>query len=278
MTIGKDKKRYLIHCDLEGVSGIVNYDQVNPSKPLYEQGRKIFNEELLSLVKGLHESGADEIYAYDHHYFGTNIDIFKMPRYVKIICGKPLYKYNWIGNKDESFTGVILLGLHSKAGTPDGLLAHSYEHDIKDIRINNCSVGEIGMEAAIAGDFGTPLILITGDSNGVEEAGEMIKNIESVTVKRSLSKTGAICYPLEYTISKIYNAAKKIVKNPPDVDPVKFEPPVLLEVELYNTDFLDKMRKKFGDCFEKNSNVIKIIKNSVLDAWSDYILKKLSVI
>ena len=273
-----DKKRYIIHCDLEGVSGVVNYDQVNPSKPLYEHGRQIFMAELNCLVESLGSAGADAIYTYDHHYFGINIDVSKIPSYVKLICGKPLYRNNWLGDESLFFTGAILLGLHSKAGTPHGLLAHSYEHDIKDIRINDLSVGEICMEAAIAGDFDVPVLLITGDSKGIEEAKQIIKNIESVIVKESIGAGSALCYPLENSLKKIKKAAEKIVNNPPQVNLFKFDGPVRLEVELYQTEFLKKMRQKYKGDFKDRDDVIIIKKDRVVDAWSDYILKKLSVL
>ena len=278
MSNKTNKKKYIIHCDLEGISGIVNYDQVNPGNPLYVHGQKLFTAELNSLVEGLHEGGAEEIYTYDHHYFGINIDISKIPSYVRLICGKPLYKDNWTGEKGSPFSGAILLGLHSKACTSGGLLAHSYEHDIKDIRINGFSVGEIGMEAAIAGDFDVPILLITGDSKGVEEAKSIIRNIESVVVKDSLGSGSAVCFPLKYTTAQIRSAAKKIVIEPPEVNLFKFNGPVTLEVELYHTQFLKNMRKNFRKNFEDKDDIITIRKGSVIESWSEYLRKKLSVL
>lgn len=278
MSHKTNKQKYIIHCDLEGISGIVNYDQVNPSKSLYAHGQKLFMAELNSLIEGLHEGGAEEIYTYDHHYDGINIDISKIPSYVRLICGKPLYKNNWTGDNESPFSGAILLGLHSKARTSGGLLAHSYEHDIKDIRINGFSVGEIGMEAAIAGDFNVPIILITGDSKGVEEAKSIIHNIESVVVKDSSGSRGAVCFPLKYTTAQIRAAAKKIVATPPKVNLFKFNGPITLEVEFYQTQFLKNMKKSFRKFFEDKDDVIIIRKNSVLESWSEYLRKKLSVL
>ncbi len=278
MSNKTNKKKYIIHCDLEGISGIVNYDQVDPGNSLYSHGQKLFTAELNSLIEGLHEGGAEEIYTYDHHYFGTNIDISRIPSYVNLICGKPLYKDNWTGEKGSPFSGAIFLGFHSKAGTPEGLLAHSYEHDIKDIRINGFSVGEIGMEAAIAGDFDVPVLLITGDSRGVEEAKSMIRNIESVVVKDSLGPGSAVCFSLEYTTTQIRSAAKRIVTEPPEVDLFKFNGTVTLEVELYHTQFLKNMRKNFRNFFKDNDDIITIRKESVIESWSEYIRKKLYVL
>ncbi len=270
-----EKKRYMIHCDLEGISGVVRQDQVNPSKPSYNTGQKLFMAEVKKLVEGLHEGGAEEIYLYDHHYFGTNIDIMAMPAYSKVICGKPLYKDNWTGEKNSPYTGVILLGFHSKSETPGGLLAHSYEHDIKDIRVNGFSVGEIGMEAAIAGEFGVPVLLVTGDSEGIKEAEKIISNIRSVVVKESVDFHSAVCYPMEHNAERIKNAAKEIAQSPPNVNLFKFDSPIKLEVELYDTPFLKMMEKHYGEVFKGSSNVVTLDGEKLAGCWKKYIERKL---
>ncbi len=144
--------KFMIRCDIEGVTGVVSYEQAEPCKSEYVFGQKMFMSDLIACIKGLLSGEADEIVVYDEHYYGRNIDLSAIPENVKTICGKPPYHPDWAGGLDETFTGVILLGFHSKFGTPGGLLPHSYELDIKDITINGLSVGEIGIEAAIAGD------------------------------------------------------------------------------------------------------------------------------
>ncbi len=269
------KKKYIIHCDLEGITGIVRGEQVDPASPLYENGQKLFMEDFMFLIEGLREGGATEIYAYDQHYFGTNIDMMRIPSYVRVICGKPLYAYNWVGETETPFVGAILLGLHAKSGNADSLLSHSYEYDIKDIRINGFSVGEIGLEAAIAGDFNVPLVLITGDSDGVAEAKKIVKNIKSVIVKESIGYNSAVCYPVAYTSRMIRDAAKDIVTHPPDVPLFKFDGPIDLEVELHNTPFLTTMHNFFSEFFKEKKDTFKIHGANVADTWKEYLKRKL---
>ena len=163
-------KRYMVRCDIEGVSGVVSYEQAEPGKREYAFGHEMFMSDLIALLQGLNAGGADEVVIYDEHYYGRNIDMGELVCNVSAICGKPPYRPDWAGGLDASFAGVVLLGFHSKFGTPGGLLHHTYELDIRDLRINGVSVGEIGMEAAIAGDYGVPVVLVTGDSAGVAEA------------------------------------------------------------------------------------------------------------
>jgi D-amino peptidase len=188
--------RYMIRTDMEGVGGVVSYEQARPGAPEYARAQESFMAELVALVEGLRQGGAGLVVIYDEHYWGRNIDVARLPQGTQAICGKPPYRSDWAGGLDPSFAGMILLGLHSKDGTPGGLLPHTYEHDIADLVLNGVSIGEIGMEAAIAGDFDVPTVMITADSAGVAEATSLLPGIQTVTTKVSLGETGAVCLPL----------------------------------------------------------------------------------
>ena len=203
-------KRWMIRCDIEGVSGVVSYDQAEPGKPEYEFGLRMFQADLLACIEGLLAGGADEIVIYDEHYYGRNINPAWLPEGVSFIAGKPPYRADWAGGLDKTFAGVVLVGFHSKFGTPGGLLHHSYELDIRDLRLNGTSVGEIGMEAAIGGDYGVPLVLMTGDSAGCREAEALVPGVRTVAVKESLGETGGRCLPLSVSASRIRAAAKAV--------------------------------------------------------------------
>ena len=166
--------KFMIRSDIEGVSGIVSYEQAEPGKNEYEAGRRLFMNDLLALVVGLREGGAGEIHIYDEHCAGRNILLDELPEDVYIYVGKPPYTNDWAGGIDESFDGLIMLGYHSMRGTPNALLNHTYEPDLRGLILNGLHVGEIGMEIAIAECFGVPLALITGDSEGVREAKELV--------------------------------------------------------------------------------------------------------
>jgi len=95
-------KKYMIRCDIEGVSGVVSYEQAEPGNPEFEFGKRMFMSDLLALIDGLNQGGADEIWGYDEHYYGRNIDIDRLPKNVTSICGKPPYRLNWAGKLDDS--------------------------------------------------------------------------------------------------------------------------------------------------------------------------------
>src|SRR4051812_29902750 len=162
-------RSFHIRCDMEGVSGVVNLAQVTPNAPEYAQAREWFMAELLGLIEGLREGGATDVSVYDEHWFGRNIDLARIPSGVRVFVGKPPYRADWAGGLDGSHAGMILHGLHSMDGTGE-TLAHTYEPDFRAITLNGVSVGEVGMEAAVAGDWDVPLVLVIADSAGAAEA------------------------------------------------------------------------------------------------------------
>jgi D-amino peptidase len=261
-------KKFMIRCDMEGVTGIVSYEQAEPGKSEYEEGRRLFMSDLNAAIKGLHDGGADEIHIYDEHFYGRNIILDEIPEYVYTYCGKPNYTIESAGGLDESFTGMILLGFHSKAGTENALLNHTYEPDIADINLNGISVGEIGMEGAVAGSFGVPILMYTGDSEGALEMKKLSPDTICVNVKESLSENGAVCFPASMTYKMIYDAAYKIAKDTPSAAPLNFGETELI-ITFRDTPYAAKYYELYGyaPITGENANV----------CWVEYLRRKAKV-
>lgn len=262
-------KKYMIRCDMEGVSGIVGYEQADPAQTEYPDGVRWFMSDLNALINGLRAGGADEIHVYDEHFYGRNIDISQLddPNVI-LYCGKPPYRPDWAGGLDGSFAGLILLGFHSRRGTKDALLNHTYEPDIRNLKLNGVSVGEIGMEAAIAGDFGVPLVMLTADSEGIREAKELVGDVRAVSVKESLAEFGAVCYPLKHTYEKIFETAKRTAEQGAE-SKVYACGKTTLEVEFFDTPFAAKYRELYKNTVIHGENV--------LSCWAEYWKRKLEV-
>jgi len=254
---------------MEGVSGVVSYLQVEPGQPDYAFGRSMFHSDLMACLEGLLAGGAEEIVIYDEHYFGRNVDPSWLPEHVSVICGKPPYRADWAGGLDAAFEGVILLGFHSKFGTRNGLLHHSYEPDICNLRLNGVSVGEIGMEAAIAGDFGVPVLLVTGDSAGMREAERLLPGVRTARVKESISSAGGQCYPLSVTAGWIRDAARFIVENPPAVKPRRVGPRAELEIRFNPGSYLEAFRRLYAPRMQ-NDHTIILKGHGATEVWAKY--------
>lgn len=268
-------KKYMIRCDIEGVSGVVSYDQAEPGKSEYAFGLRMFQSDLCACIEGLRQGGASEIVVYDEHYYGRNIDPGWLPADVAFIAGKPPYRAEWAGGLDAGFAGLVLVGFHSKYGTPGGLLHHSYELDIRELRLNGVSVGEIGMETAIAGDFGVPPVLMTGDSAGCAEAEALTPGVRTVAVKESLGETGGRCLPLSVTAAMIREAARDAAAREPRSKPWSLGPDVTLEVSLNPGFYAESVRRMFAPDLNPAGELV-LHGPSATAVWADYWQRKLA--
>ncbi len=268
------EKKFNIRCDLEGVSGVVRPVQSDPSQPEYAQTCEWFMEELLALIEGLYDGGATEVTVFDEHWYGTNVDISRLPRGVKVICGKPAYQPTWAGGIDSSTTGMIMHGFHSMEGTGH-VLAHTYEPDFKAIRLNGVKMGEIGMEAAIAGDWGVPMVMITADDKGVEEAQKLLPGVVGVTTKMSRALHGAECFALDDVTAQIYRAAAQVAQKLPAVKPYKLKGKAVMQCDYFAGPYVEALRKLYPKTFVAK-NTVQIEAKTATAAWSQLWKMKLA--
>ncbi|QHI69832.1 M55 family metallopeptidase [Tichowtungia aerotolerans] len=256
--------KVMIRSDVEGVTGVTTYTEAENS----EFGRAMLMNDLLACIDGLLAGGATEIVVYDEHTDGRNVDMAALPKEVSVIRGKPHYTPEW-GGIDDSYDAMVIVGLHAKSGTPGAVLPHSYSRKNLDIRLNGRSFGEIGVEAAVAGDFGVPLWLITGDSAGMAEAESDIPGVRTVSVKKSFGENEAQCFSAVKTAEMIRTAAKEALENPPDVKPFKIEGPVKLQIDLADSDYTEKLKARYGSEFDGNTFCLD--GPTVTAVWSRYL-------
>ena len=267
----------MIRCDIDGVSGVMHPDQVRPGAPDYSFGRRMFMAELMALLKGLSSGGALEAVLYDEHGKGMNIEPDDLPQSVSYICGKPPYRIDWAGGLDRTFDGVILLGYHAKAESKPAILPHTYEDDILSLTLNGIAIGEIGMEAAVAGDFGVPVVLVTGDSAGIQEATAILPRTIGVIVKDALVGGGALCYALTETTELITRAAKQITESPPNAEPYFFGEDVTLEVGLRPGPYRQSYRALYPEGWQ-DEHTVQLTGSSVTAVWAKYWRRKIKAL
>lgn len=261
--------RLMIRCDVEGVTGVVHPTQADPASPGFAYGLEMLHEDVNAVVTGLLSTGDHEIWIYDMHYFGRNLDMRRLDPHVRVVCGKPFYRPGDVGGLTSDFNGQILVGLHSRAGTNE-LLSHSYEHQIQNMLLNGVPVGEIGMEAALAGELGVPTILVSGDSAGCAEAAALVSGIVSVPVKDSLGLYHGVCYPVSRTGEWLRVGAQRAVAKLEKIRPYAVSTPVSLVMHLENGTFADQVRARLPSCVLPDGR-LEIKAASVAAAWLQYL-------
>jgi D-amino peptidase len=181
----QEARKIYISADMEGVGGVVSDAQLGPGGFEYARFRGFMTDEVLAAIEGARAGGATEILVSDSHGNGQNILIERLPDDIMVVRSwpRPLAMMDGI---DETFDGVIFLGYHASTGNTEGIRAHTMSSaNLTDVSLNGIPVSEAGWNAAIAGQFGVPVIMISGDDAIVREAQAQLGDIEGAVVKEA---------------------------------------------------------------------------------------------
>ena len=174
-----------ISADMEGVAGAVTGDQLGPGGFEYERFRTFMTAEVNAAIDAARAAGAEQILVSDSHGNGQNLLIEQLPNDVMVVRAwpRPLGMMDGI---DDTFDGAIFLGYHSSTSNRRGVRAHTMSSaNITELRLNGIAMSEAGLNAAIAGQFGVPVILVSGDDVAVAETQVIIGEVEGAVVKWS---------------------------------------------------------------------------------------------
>lgn len=184
---GKGPFKVYISADMEGVTGVVTEQQLGPGGFEYSQYRQFMTNEVLAAIAGAIEAGATEILVSDSHGNGQNLLIDQFPDDIQIIRSWPR-RMMMMEGIDASFDAVVFIGYHSSTTNTEGVRAHTMSSaNLAAVRINGIEMPEAGINAAIAGHFGVPVVAISGDDAIVKEAQSIIGPIEGAVVKEAIS-------------------------------------------------------------------------------------------
>ncbi|MFE1149576.1 M55 family metallopeptidase [Streptomyces albidoflavus] len=224
--------RILISVDMEGVSGIVHPRETNPDGYDYGRARASMTAEANAAVAGVldAEPGA-EVWVADAHGSYRNLLPEELDRRARLVRGKPR-PLGMLGGIDERTDAVLFVGYHVRAGTGPGVLAHTMSDALLDVRVDGRSLGEIGLNAAMAGHLGVPVVLLSGDDAACAEVRELVPGVRTVAVKEALGQFAAAGLHPEEARERLRRAAAEAVAGRAEVRPFALSGPVAVEVDL----------------------------------------------
>ncbi|MGI8995258.1 MAG: M55 family metallopeptidase [Pyrinomonadaceae bacterium] len=221
-----------IAADMEGVVGVVTAEQLGPQGFEYQRFREFMTQEVNAAIEAAFEAGATEIVASDSHGNGQNLLIEKLPQNITLVRAfpRPLMMMQGI---DETFAGVIFLGYHSGTTNTQGVRAHTMSSArLADMRLKNISLSEGGINAAIAGHFNVPVLMVSGDDAAVKELTALLGDVEGAVVKWSSGFHSARTLMPEAAYGLIREKVKKAIGRMKDFKPYKLAPPIQLDVRF----------------------------------------------
>ncbi|QQS40431.1 MAG: M55 family metallopeptidase [Acidobacteriota bacterium] len=226
------KMKIYISADMEGVVGAVSADQLGPGGFEYQKFREFMTAEVNAAIEAAREAGATEIVVSDSHGNAQNLLMEKLPKDILLVRGfpRPLMMMEGI---DETFDGVIFLGYHSSTSNPDGVRAHTMSSArLADVRLNDVTMTEGSFNAAIAGHFGVPVIMISGDDAAVKEVTDVVGDIEGAVVKWNYGFHSARTMMPEAAYALIREKVRNAMGRIGDFKPYKVSAPVKLDVRF----------------------------------------------
>jgi D-amino peptidase len=217
--------------DIEGVAGIVERSQGSVDGGWeHDLGRKLMTAEANAAIEGALEAGATEIVVNDSHGPMRNLIPTDLHPAARLIQGrvKPMFMVEGL---DESFDAVLLVGFHAPAGVRDGVLNHAFHP--YELRYNGVVWSEIGLTASIAGHYGVPVALVTGDDAAIRDAARTIPSHVGVSVKRGISRLAGESLHPEEARRRISAAARHSLERIAEWKPLEVEQPVTIEMDFY---------------------------------------------
>ncbi len=221
-----------ISADMEGVVGVVTNEQLGPQGFEYARFREFMTQEVNAAIEGAIAAGATEIVVSDSHGNGQNLLIEKLPKNVTLIRAwpRPLMMMQGI---DETFAGAIFIGYHTGTTNSQGVRAHTISSArLADVRLKGIAVSEAGLNAAIAGHFNVPVIMVSGDDAVVKETKALLGDVEGAVVKWASGFHSARTIMPDASYQLIREKVKTAIGRIKDFKPYKLTPPIAVDVRF----------------------------------------------
>ena len=237
--------------DMEGVAGIVKWQQVSGGEKLYDEGRVLYTEEINAAVRGAKAAGATEIVVMDNHGAGGAYDFNSLlPELLDPAC-EFVVQQEWTEYTaflESGCDAALLVGMHAMAGTPDGVLSHTVSGQAwRSLRFNGRLVGETGINAAVCGHWGAPVVLVTGDRAVCREARDLFGDgVTTVEVKEGIGRFSARSKTPAVARELIEEGARKALSDLSAVAPYDPGRPSEIEIEFMTPDRLQEYANRKG--------------------------------
>lgn len=233
--------KIFVMVDMEGISGICKSEQVSASSPHYADGRRFLTDDVNACVDGLFAGGAKKVVVRDAHSSGFNLLWDQLDERAEYIQGRS-GKERMPGIK--RFDGLILLGYHAMAGTPEAILEHTMSSKgWQNFYLNGKKAGEIAIDAGMAADHDVPTIMVSGDDKLCREARKQLPDVLAVQVKKGLDCQGGQLLSRKAAHDKIRQGSSAAVGLCGKIKPQKISSPVRMRLEVVSRGMVPRNRK-----------------------------------
>src|ERR671938_459735 len=243
--------KVFIVSDMEGVAGIVKWAQTTGGEKLYDEGRVLYTEEMNAAVRGAKAAGATEIVVMDCHGAGGDWSFNSLvPDLLDPGC-EYVVQQEWTEYTEfleDGCDAALFVAMHAKAGSADGVMSHTVSGQAwRELKFNGTSVGETGINAALCGQWGCPVLLVTGDEAGCREARELLgEGLTTVAVEQGLGRFSARQLPAARARELIEDGARRALADLTAVAPYDPGRPCEITVDFNTSRGVEEYRHRSG--------------------------------
>ena len=228
------KLKVHISVDMEGIAGVVTGEQLGPTGFEYGRFREFMTREALAAIEAAKAAGATEIIVADSHGNGQNLLIDQFPADVRVIRSWPR-RLSMVAGIDEAIDAAIFIGYHAGTNNPAGVRAHTFSSaNLTRVAVNGMNMTEGSWNAAIAGQFGVPVVMMSGDDAAIAEVRKLVGNIEAAETKRSLGFHSASTITPQASATLIGQRVRTALGRLAEFKPYKVQTPVTVDVSFKN--------------------------------------------
>ena len=228
------KLKVHISVDMEGIAGVVTGEQLGPTGFEYGRFREFMTREALAAIEAAKAAGATEIIVADSHGNGQNLLIDQLPPDVRVIRAWPR-RLSMVAGIDEAIDAAIFIGYHAGTNNPAGVRAHTFSSaNLTRVALNGVNMTEGSWNAAIAGQFGVPVVMMSGDDAAIAEVRKLVGNIEAAETKRSLGFHSASTITPQASSTLIAQRVRTALGRLAEFKPYKVQTPVTVDVSFKN--------------------------------------------
>jgi D-amino peptidase len=230
-----------ISVDMEGVAGVVHEDQTDPVDPRhaaeYNRFRRLMTAEANAAVEGALAAGAERVLVNDSHWLMMNLLAEELHPAAELLSGGPKAR-SMVEGIDGGFDAALFVGYHARAGVGHAIIDHTYTSRVHEARLNGRPAGELAINAALAGTYGVPVALVSGDQALAAEARETLgPSVETVIVKHAVGRFAARSVAPSVACRLIREGVIAALGRPHA--PLRLPAPIHLEVDFALTQMAD---------------------------------------
>lgn len=232
-------KKIFISADIEGVASVVSRLQTLKGEFEFRDAQRLMTLEVNAAIEGAKAAGAEEFVVCDAHADMQNLLPELLHQDAELVRGSIRQSLQMQG-MDDSFDAVFITGAHAGAGTKNGVLDHTWVGaSVLNIRIDDVTMNEACLNDVVAGFYGAPTVLVTGDQATIDQTRAILPHIEGAVVKHSYSRFAARSLHPEVARQVIHDAAFRAVQRVEEIPVTTVPDEITMEIDFYRTDVAD---------------------------------------